>query len=218
MAPELLYSLLRKRRQWRQVRPVMGRYTGNPKGFTALDAVITLCLIGVLFGIVVPRYQRLAQEAQETALKAELVNIRTSIRLFKMLNSRNPQSLKELMEKDRLRLDKVKAQRQEAKQVVADLEYEKNALGGHMEKYIGAKEQLDKIRLRVEEINQAIRKLEINAATSKQKEEQFIAEIKRIEGELEKLKEYEAKTKHLSQVQNWLEGFFLKPLTTKWLL
>jgi Tfp pilus assembly protein PilE len=47
------------------------------KGLTIIDAVLTLCLIGVLFLVVVPRYQRLAQEARETALKAELANIRT---------------------------------------------------------------------------------------------------------------------------------------------
>ncbi len=39
-------------------------------------------------------------EAQETALKAELTNIRTSITLFKMLNSRNPRTLNELIEKE----------------------------------------------------------------------------------------------------------------------
>ncbi len=69
------------------------------KGLTIIDAVLTLCLIGVLFLVVVPRYQRLAQEARETALKAELANIRTSIQLFRILNKRQPASLRELMEK-----------------------------------------------------------------------------------------------------------------------
>jgi type II secretory pathway pseudopilin PulG len=73
--------------------------TGRQRGFTVLDAVITLCLIGLLFGVVIPKYQQVARAAQESALKAELSNIRTSIRLFQMLNGRNPDSLKELMEK-----------------------------------------------------------------------------------------------------------------------
>ena len=64
-----------------------------------LDTVITLCLIGLLTGVVIPKYQQVARVAQESALKAELSNIRTSIRLFKMLNGRNPDSLKEMMEK-----------------------------------------------------------------------------------------------------------------------
>lgn len=78
---------------------MMNWLAGNRRGFTALDALITLSLIAVLIGVVVPKYQRIAREAQETALKAELVNIRTSIRLFQMLNNRNPRSLKEMMEK-----------------------------------------------------------------------------------------------------------------------
>lgn len=70
------------------------------RGFTVLDAIITLCLIGILAGFVIPRYQRLARAAQEAALKAELSNIRSSIGLFRLLNGRNPISLRELIEKN----------------------------------------------------------------------------------------------------------------------
>lgn len=70
------------------------------KGLTIIDAVITLCLIGILIGVVIPKYQRVAREAQEAALKMGLSNIRTSIRLFRMLKERNPRSLKELIEND----------------------------------------------------------------------------------------------------------------------
>ncbi len=69
------------------------------KGLTILDTVITLCLIGILIGFVIPKYQQVARAAQEAALKAELSNIRQSIMLFKMLNGRNPASLQEMMEK-----------------------------------------------------------------------------------------------------------------------
>jgi competence protein ComGC len=69
------------------------------KGLTIVDAVITLCLIGILIGVVIPRYNHVAREARESALRAELSNIRTSIRLFKMLNDRNPESLREMIEK-----------------------------------------------------------------------------------------------------------------------
>ena len=73
---------------------------GTRQGFTIIDALITLCLIGILISVVIPKYQRLAKEAQESALKSELANIRMSIKLFKLLNNRrNPESLKELIEK-----------------------------------------------------------------------------------------------------------------------
>ena len=70
------------------------------KGLTVIDALISLCMIGILIGVVIPKYQRVAREAQEAALKMGLTNIRTSIRLFQILNERNPRSLKELIEND----------------------------------------------------------------------------------------------------------------------
>jgi competence protein ComGC len=72
----------------------------DAKGLTIIDALISLCLIGVLVGVFIPHYLRLAHEARETAIKMELANIRTSIRLFRMLNERNPGSLRELIEND----------------------------------------------------------------------------------------------------------------------
>lgn len=72
----------------------------DQKGFTVLDALITLCLIGILIGVLIPKFQRVAREAQETAVKAELANIRTGIALFKIIKERNPRSLNELIEKD----------------------------------------------------------------------------------------------------------------------
>jgi competence protein ComGC len=72
----------------------------NQQGVAAIDAVIALCIIAVLIGVMIPKYQRLAIEAQESALKFGLANIRLSIRLFNMLNHRNPNSLNELIEKN----------------------------------------------------------------------------------------------------------------------
>jgi type II secretory pathway pseudopilin PulG len=70
------------------------------KGLTIIDAVITLSLIGILIGVVIPQFQRVAHEAQEAALKMGLANIRSSIRLYRVLNDRNPKSLNELIEND----------------------------------------------------------------------------------------------------------------------
>jgi type II secretory pathway pseudopilin PulG len=79
---------------------VAGAWLRKRNGFTAIDAAITICLAGVLIGIVIPKFQRVAHEAQEVALKSALRNIRTSIKLFKEFNERNPKSLNELIEKE----------------------------------------------------------------------------------------------------------------------
>ncbi len=78
----------------------MGTGFKDAKGLTIVDAVITLCLIGILIGVVIPKYNRVAREAREAALRMGLSNIRTSIGLFRMLNERNPRSLRELIEND----------------------------------------------------------------------------------------------------------------------
>jgi type II secretory pathway pseudopilin PulG len=77
----------------------MGYRLRCQRGLTIFDAIITLILAGILVGVVIPKYRQVARAAQESAVKAELLNIRTSIRLFQLLNRRNPDSLKEMMEK-----------------------------------------------------------------------------------------------------------------------
>jgi type II secretory pathway pseudopilin PulG len=71
----------------------------NDKGLSVYETVVTLCLIGVLTGVVIVKYRQVTRAAQDSAVKTALVNIRTSIQLFKMINGRNPQNLKEMVEK-----------------------------------------------------------------------------------------------------------------------
>lgn len=52
-----------------------------------------------MFVVLIPRYQRMAREARETALRMGLINIRTSIQLYVLLNNNPPEDLKELLGK-----------------------------------------------------------------------------------------------------------------------
>lgn len=70
------------------------------EGIAVIEALIGFCLIGILIGVLIPRFQQVTRVARESALKSELANIRTSIKLYKMLNGRNPDSLKELIDKE----------------------------------------------------------------------------------------------------------------------
>ncbi len=69
------------------------------RGLGVIDTVIVVLIISVFVVVFIPRYYRIAKEAQETQLKAELNNIRMSLDLYKMHNSEYPKDLRELITK-----------------------------------------------------------------------------------------------------------------------
>ena len=68
-------------------------------GLGVVDTVIVVLIISVFIGVFIPRYYRLAKDAQEIQLKAELNNIRMSLDLYKLHNSEYPKDLRELITK-----------------------------------------------------------------------------------------------------------------------
>ena len=66
-------------------------------GFTILDTLVTLSLIGILIWVVIPRYERVAVEAQKVALKTELGGIRMSLQWYQIRNGKHPADLRDLL-------------------------------------------------------------------------------------------------------------------------
>lgn len=73
-------------------RPALGRL-----GYGIIETLIVIIVMGVLVVIVMERYERMAYEARETALRAELLNLRQSIQLYRAMKSRYPKDLRELV-------------------------------------------------------------------------------------------------------------------------
>ena len=69
------------------------------KGLGIIDTLIVLVIISILMGVVIPKYQGIAHEARETALKSGLLNIRMAVRVYKMVNNRYPDDLLQLVNK-----------------------------------------------------------------------------------------------------------------------
>lgn len=67
------------------------------KGASIVETLIVIIVISVLIVIVMTKYEDIAWEAKQTALKTELVNVRQAIMLFKMTKGKYPESLKELI-------------------------------------------------------------------------------------------------------------------------
>lgn len=74
-----------------------GKDRSSQAGFTILDTLVTLSLIGILIWVVIPRYERVAVEAQKAALRTELGGIRMTLQLYHIRSGRYPADLRDLL-------------------------------------------------------------------------------------------------------------------------
>ncbi|HEY4484765.1 MAG TPA: hypothetical protein VI702_00375 [Nitrospiria bacterium] len=66
------------------------------QGLGIFDTLIVLILISILIVVVIPKYQRVAREAQATALHMGLYNMRMAVGVYQIVNHRYPEELRDL--------------------------------------------------------------------------------------------------------------------------
>ena len=71
--------------------------TGRP-GFTLLELMIVLTIIGILVGIAIPMYQSIILRSKEAVLKANLHTLREAIDQYTADKKKAPQSLEDLVD------------------------------------------------------------------------------------------------------------------------
>jgi len=64
----------------------------NEKGFTLLEIMVVLVIIGVLAAIVAPRFIDRADEAKIQATQAQIENISQALKMYRLQNSKYPDS------------------------------------------------------------------------------------------------------------------------------
>jgi len=75
----------------------------SPRGFTLIEIMIVLALIGILVGLAIPRYQHARRRAQEAVLKEDLFTLRKLIDQYYSDKGKYPASLRTLAEEAYLR-------------------------------------------------------------------------------------------------------------------
>jgi general secretion pathway protein G len=77
---------------------------GQPRGFTLIEIIIVLTLIGILVGLALPEYKYSLKKARETVLKTDLYEFRKLINQYYNDKYKYPPSLKTLVDEGYLRL------------------------------------------------------------------------------------------------------------------
>ena len=67
------------------------------QGLGIVDTLIVVVLISIFIGVLIPKYERMAQVARETALQISLGNIRKAVQVYVLTKQRIPADLKVLM-------------------------------------------------------------------------------------------------------------------------
>jgi general secretion pathway protein G len=75
----------------------------TPQGFTLIEIIIVLTLIGILVGLAVPQYKYSLKKGRETVLKTDLYEFRKLINQYYNDKNKYPPSLKTLVDEGYLR-------------------------------------------------------------------------------------------------------------------
>jgi general secretion pathway protein G len=81
----------------------MKRHRQHEAGFTLVELMIVMAIIGILVVLAIPRYATTIRHAREAVLKSDLQTMRAAIDSFTMDKQKAPQSLDDLVQEGYLK-------------------------------------------------------------------------------------------------------------------
>lgn len=73
------------------------RRTNGEQGFTLVELMLVVAVIGILLGVGIPSYRNARAKAQEAQLRATAANVETALELYMVDNNQYPDSIKKLV-------------------------------------------------------------------------------------------------------------------------
>jgi general secretion pathway protein G len=67
-----------------------GNFSINPKGFTLIELMVVIVILGILAGLIVPRIMGRPEEAKQLKARMQIESIETALRLYKLDNGTYP--------------------------------------------------------------------------------------------------------------------------------
>lgn len=67
-----------------------GNFSINPKGFTLIELMVVIVILGILAGLIVPRIMGRPEEAKQLKARMQIESIETALKLYKLDNGTYP--------------------------------------------------------------------------------------------------------------------------------